>query len=1174
MEEPQSPESKSMEDALVFEEIDVQRMHSVSFNGLALDSLSPEVNLVYGSNAAGKTTLAQALARALWPDAAQEARDRLEAQYRLNGDSWSVRVDAGMLDVRRNGREKSRHPLPPAELQDRYYLHLPELLRAEDAALAEEVLRQAAGGYDVDEAARQLGFEINTPTRRITEAQAVEEVRKELQTVRRDQEELKQKQRYREELKRQLEAAREAQRRVSLLEQAKDYAEAHELLREAEVEVDQFPDVLAEMRGDENQKLTDLRDDFDAAKAAVGEAREAIDEAESALSESRIPREEGLPEQHLRVLDARTRRLEHLDDRCRRLKGELASAEERAQHTWERIDGVVAEEQAANLTGTDMQEIATWARRAEQVRLKRKQLDVLEKLMGSDEPEQDPDRLREGYRLLARWLRSATTTETDEAPLKVVRQVAWGIGLTLIVGGIAIGLLVHAVGWGAVALGLVGLAFAEYRIRQVEPPADRSPETYRRDYEALDLNAPATWDAEAVARRLDALVEDFAGATLEAQKREALRQQSAQAGDLGAEEEELKKTREKLVRDLGLAPPLRSEADEAVLYAFVDAVLEWHKARSEVEARRAEHQTADEQAERTLDKINDALAPYELDADDADSARGAVQTLRDDVRDFEKHQEALDRAQDEKRGAQGRVQELDDEIEALLSELGADNHREVEELCEQYSDYASVEEQRRTAKTKVDIEQERLKGHPEFERELLHRSVAEIENELHEVQAQADQIEEIQKEINKIDTLVERAMDGRDLEKALADYERAKDALRAKRDEDEQRAIGRGLADFVLEETKSSEMPDVFNRARKLFATITNGQYQLDVDPQEGRFEARDTRGKRRYGLDKLSSGTRVQLLLAVRVAFIEKQEPAGTKLPVVFDETLANSDDRRARAMIEGIARLAQAGRQVFYLSAQVDEIAKWEEVLDEMSIPYERHLLGAAPQGYERAERPSVNLPDQRTDLPDPEEATREELARLLDVRTWHPRDHTGALHLWHLIEDPAVLVTSARAGIESWGQLQTLARNGASRAVDASDALLERCEALAEAVAAWSEAWAIGRGRPVDRAALEASGAVSDNFIDEVTETCEAVGGNAEELIAALRRGEVNRFRSNKTDELEEYFINEGYLDPQDPLSDDELWSRALARVADSIENGVITPDDVRAVLDRLTADHAVA
>ncbi len=77
--------------------------------------------------------------------------------------------------------------------------------------------------------------------------------------------------------------------------------------------------------------------------------------------------------------------------------------------------------------------------------------------------------------------------------------------------------------------------------------------------------------------------------------------------------------------------------------------------------------------------------------------------------------------------------------------------------------------------------------------------------------------------------------------------------------------------------------------------------------------------------LEELSSGTRVQLLMAARLAFIETMEQ-GPQLPLILDETFANSDDVRARAVMDATIEICRRGRQVVYFTARHEEVAQWE--------------------------------------------------------------------------------------------------------------------------------------------------------------------------------------------------------------------------------------------------------
>ncbi|PSQ89718.1 MAG: hypothetical protein BRD30_05425, partial [Bacteroidetes bacterium QH_2_63_10] len=126
--------------------------------------------------------------------------------------------------------------------------------------------------------------------------------------------------------------------------------------------------------------------------------------------------------------------------------------------------------------------------------------------------------------------------------------------------------------------------------------------------------------------------------------------------------------------------------------------------------------------------------------------------------------------------------------------------------------------------------------------------------------------------------------------------------------------------------------------------------------------------------------------------------------------------------------------------------------------------------------------------------------------------------------------------------------------------------RGQAYAKAVEAWKEAWHVGRGRPVGREALEETDAVTDTFIDGVTEIVKEQDGDAEVLLEIIREREDERvqgFYSSKADDLEEYFLERGYLVRQDPLTPEEMWQRVLADLASEIQEGIVTAED----LDRL-------
>ena len=73
----------------------------------------------------------------------------------------------------------------------------------------------------------------------------------------------------------------------------------------------------------------------------------------------------------------------------------------------------------------------------------------------------------------------------------------------------------------------------------------------------------------------------------------------------------------------------------------------------------------------------------------------------------------------------------------------------------------------------------------------------------------------------------------------------------------------------------------------------------------------------------------------------------------MVLDEALGNSDERRAEAIIDAALTLARSGRQVFYLTAQHDEVGKWLTVLDRGDAPPHRLIDLAEVRQLNPAER-----------------------------------------------------------------------------------------------------------------------------------------------------------------------------------------------------------------------------
>ena len=447
--------------------------------------------------------------------------------------------------------------------------------------------------------------------------------------------------------------------------------------------------------------------------------------------------------------------------------------------------------------------------------------------------------------------------------------------------------------------------------------------------------------------------------------------------------------------------------------------------------------------------------------------------------------------------------------------------------------------------------------------------------ELAECRLRLEQAEKLTKEIVEIQTLVRRAKEKSDLETALAQQSKAQDDLAAQRETDCDAVAGELLSDFLDEQQRDLQQPAVLERARLLFGRVTHGRYRLDISRAgegEPAFRAVETASQRVLPLEQLSGGTRLQLQFAVRLAFLETQETQW-KLPLVLDETLGNSDEARADQIIDAAIEICREGRQIFYLTAQHDEVSKWRRRLRECRDIRWKHIDLAEVRNFSAVER----VPVVDYDAPPPIEVTPPDgedwlsYGKLLRIPAPDAYGKPEELHLWYLVDDVQLLYRLLKQDINLWGQLRELVALGALP-IDCVDfqpgsTALRRAEARAELLETVFRCWRVGRGKPVDRAVLEASGAIGDRFLLEVVQLAKELRHDARELLAALVEGKVPRFQQRNREKLQQYFAENGYFDESEPLSSDAVKERARIEAFANLDAGLIDRFTIDVLVDQV-------
>ncbi len=582
-------------------------------------------------------------------------------------------------------------------------------------------------------------------------------------------------------------------------------------------------------------------------------------------------------------------------------------------------------------------------------------------------------------------------------------------------------------------------------------------------------------------------------------------------------------------------------------------VLAREEARDQLAAQLREFLSEHGQAPRSLDPADLAAAFSELESRSA-AVRAAETELK--------------RAGSDRRPAEERRQRLERELAGLFAGLGLEASdeqglRQRVRQAEEWRRATKLVDERRGAVRKLE---EPLAG----SLELCDLGLEEIAARLEATRERESRHDALVGEIKGIEASVQQARARSDREDAVAQVDELERRLAREREEALEAETARVLLDQVEEEHTSLSRPAVLQRARSLFSAFTHGAWELDVDPREqGAPYARETRRPDlRLGPAQLSSGTRAQLLLAVKLAYLEDAE-RGVRLPLVLDDALRSSDPERTVAIASSLFALCRdEGRQVLVLGddpadagllragARDDAEAERLRVIDLAAVRRRQSSV----RGRERLAPPAVDP------VPSPRGMSPAEYAERIGVAGIDPRAGVDDLHLyWLLTDDLELLKRILDWGASRLGQLRAMARDGGLPAL--GEAELERIEAWASLAGTALASWRVGRGLPLSREVLERCPGISERFLPGALELAEKNGWNARAFAQALRAKALSGFYASKMDETEQWLLSEGHLSPDEPLPRERAWQEVVRTAAQLDPHLRPSPESLRSRFELL-------
>jgi uncharacterized protein YhaN len=129
--------------------------------------------------------------------------------------------------------------------------------------------------------------------------------------------------------------------------------------------------------------------------------------------------------------------------------------------------------------------------------------------------------------------------------------------------------------------------------------------------------------------------------------------------------------------------------------------------------------------------------------------------------------------------------------------------------------------------------------------------------------------------------------------------------------------------DAVRDHYEREHQPLALREASGYLQRLTAGRYRRVWTPLGEHALRVDDEAGRSLGVEVLSSGTREQLFLALRLALAGSYARRGVELPLVLDDVLVNFDVARAKAAAAVLRDFAKAGHQVLIFTCH-EHIAK----------------------------------------------------------------------------------------------------------------------------------------------------------------------------------------------------------------------------------------------------------
>ncbi len=425
------------------------------------------------------------------------------------------------------------------------------------------------------------------------------------------------------------------------------------------------------------------------------------------------------------------------------------------------------------------------------------------------------------------------------------------------------------------------------------------------------------------------------------------------------------------------------------------------------------------------------------------------------------------------------------------------------------------------------------------DRALLFDSLESLQEKQCSLQSLALSMESLREQETSIVQEINHAFSSKRYQEASHKIQNSALALKQKEKEWKANLFGLAFLKEIEERFEREQKPEVLKRAGSYFEKFSLGSYAIDTVKRQGgahRFCLFDRKRERPVFIEELSRGLELQLLLAVRLGYLEVHEKEQLRLPLFFDEVLCHVDDDRFSWIAKALIEVAQE-RQIFLFTCQRSTMYAWKKVAKENPGACIKFIDLEELQGQEKKNRSGIQMPAKQpvARRPFPEEPLAA-YAKDLGLSGLNVLHKLVEQPSWLVFQSAEELFQALSMKIKTVGHLLTILALhpktfSDGEMIQSKSALLEKFLGLSR----------VGNPPSIERHDLEIAinkGIFSSHFLDAVDLCTDRVGRKGEALLNALKNKEVKRFQEKSIRALEEHLRDEGFIDLRRPFSEEEI------------------------------------